>query len=140
MVKARDIMTRNVITVREDTPINKAVELLVERSITGIPVVDEANRLLGIITEQDVMHLFHDESNLLYSNLDEYNKTVGNFMTTPVIFFDENESVMDVCRCLKNYHFRRVPVTSDKKVVGLISRSDIINYAMKKRRAETLVE
>jgi CBS domain-containing protein len=140
MLKARDIMTKNVITVQEDTPIDKAVELLAEMDITGMPVVDKNKRLLGIITEQDVMHLFHDESSLLYGNPEEQDKKVSDFMSTPVIFFDENESVMDVCLCLKNYHFRRVPVTSEGKVIGLISRQDIIKYVLQKRREETAVE
>lgn len=140
MVRARDIMTKNVITVHMDTPIDKAVELLAEMDITGMPVVDEADRLIGIITEQDLMHLFHDESNLLYSNPDEHKKTVRDFMSGDVIFFEEDESVMDVCRCLKNYHFRRVPITSDKKVVGLISRQDIIKYVLQKRREESSVD
>ncbi len=133
-------MTKNVITVQEDTPIDKAIELLAEMDITGMPVVDKTNRLLGIITEQDVMHLFYDESSLLYGNPDEHNKTVSDFMSTPVIFFDENESVMEVCRCLKDYHFRRVPVTSEGKVIGLISRQDIIKYVLQKRREEISAE
>jgi CBS domain-containing protein len=133
-------MTKNVITVHKDTPIDKAVELLAEMDITGMPVVDETNRLLGVITEQDVMHLFHDESNLLYSNPDEHNKTVSGYMSADVIFFEEDESIMDVCRCLKTYHFRRVPVTSQGKVVGLISRQDIIKYVLQRRREETSAE
>lgn len=133
-------MTKNVIMVQEDTPIDKAVELLAEMDITGMPVVDKDKRLLGIITEQDVMHLFHDESSLLCANPEEHNKAVSDFMSSPVIHFDENESVIDVCRCLKDYHFRRVPVTSDGKVIGLISRQDIIKYVLQRRREESSVE
>jgi CBS domain-containing protein len=133
MLRARDIMTRNVVTVQENTPIYKAIELLAELDITGMPVVDEKRRLLGIITEQDVMHLFYDESSLFYPNLDEQTKTVNDFMTVPPIFFDENESVLEVCKCLQDSHFRRVPVTSNGILVGVISRQDIIRYVLQQR-------
>jgi CBS domain-containing protein len=134
MVTAREIMTRNVVTVQESTPIYKAIELLAEYDITGMPVVDENQSLRGVITEQDVMNLFYDESSLLFSNQDEQKKTVKDVMTKPAIFFDEYESILDICQCLKDYHFRRVPVTSKGKLVGVISRQDIIKYVLQQRR------
>jgi CBS domain-containing protein len=127
-------MTRNVVTVQSSTPIYKAVELLAELEITGMPVVDEHKSLVGIITEQDVMHLFYDESSLLCSNQEEKDKTVKDFMTSNPIFFDGHESILDVCDCLKNYPFRRVPVTSEGELVGVISRQDIIRYVLQQRR------
>ena len=134
MVTARDIMTRNVVTVQGSTPIYKAVELLAELEITGMPVVDEQKSLLGIITEQDVMHLFYDESSLLCSNQDEQGKTVKDLMTSPTIYFNEHESILNICRCLKDHHFRRVPITSEGRLVGVISRQDIIRYVLQQRR------
>ncbi len=53
-------------------------------------------------------------------------KAVNDFMTQPAISFDENESLIDVCECLTNNFFRRVPVTSKGKLVGVVSRRDII--------------
>jgi CBS domain-containing protein len=133
MVIARDIMTRNVVTIQENTPIYKAIELLAEFDITGMPVVDENESLLGIITEQDVMRLFFDESNLICSSQDEQNKTVKDFMTVSPIFFDEDESLLSVCHCLKDCHFRRAPITSKGRLVGVISRQDIIRYVLQQR-------
>jgi signal-transduction protein with cAMP-binding, CBS, and nucleotidyltransferase domain len=57
---------------------------------------------------------------------DEKDRTVNDFMTQPAVHFEEEELLLDVCYCLKNNNIRRVPVTSNGKVVGVISRSDIL--------------
>jgi len=105
MLRAKDIMTGEVISLKKDAPIFEAVELLTKNSITGIPVVEGDMTLVGILTEKDVLGLF-------YAPEDVENKTVNDFMTQPAVCFDENESLLDVCDCLKNNVFRRVPVTS----------------------------
>lgn len=119
MLQARDIMTKDVISVKRETPIYKAVELMAEKNITGIPVVEDDMTLVGILSEKDVLRLFYDKGN-------EEEKTVDDFMTQPAIFFTEDESLLDVCDCLINNPFRRVPVASKGKLVGIISRKDII--------------
>jgi len=130
MLKAKDIMTKQVITVRKDTPIGKALELLAKNNITGIPVVEDDMVLVGIVTEKDVLRLFH-------ANENQKNETVNGFMTQPVVHFDENEDLPDVCDCLMNYFFRRVPVTSNGKVVGIISRADMIEHILRQWQANT---
>jgi len=127
MLKAKDIMTESVISVKKDTPIYEAVELMAKNEITGIPVVEDDMTLVGILTEKDVLRLF-------CASKDAENKTANDFMTQPAIHFDENESLPDVCNCLINNLFRRVPVTSKGKVVGIVSRSDIIEYILRLRR------
>ncbi|MBA7650141.1 Hypoxic response protein 1 [subsurface metagenome] len=124
MLKAKDIMT-----VKKDAPIFEAVELLVKNEITGIPVVEDDMTLVGILTEKDVLRLF-------YASKEVENKTVNDFMTQPAVHFDENESLPDVCDCLMNNFFRRVPVTSKGKVVGIVSRVDILEYVLQLRREE----
>ena len=131
MFQAKDIMTKDVISVRRETPIYKAVELMVEKNITGIPVVEDDMVLVGILSEKDVLRLFYDKGN-------EAGKTVDDFMTQPAIFFSEDESLPDVCDCLINNSFRRVPVTSKGKLVGIISRKDIIcECILREYRADT---
>jgi len=127
MLKAKDIMTEEVISVKKDTPIFEAVELLAKNSITGIPVVEDDMTLVGILTEKDVLGLF-------YALKDAENKTVNDFMTQPAVHFNENESLLDVCDCLINNPFRRVPVTSKNKVIGIISRQDFVEYILQLRR------
>jgi len=129
MLKAKDIMTENVVSVKKDTPIYKALELLVKYNITGIPVVREDMILVGVLSEKDVLRLF-------YAHEDEEEGTVNDFMTQPAVHFDEKESLLDICDCLTNNYFRRVPVTSEGKLVGIISRTDIINYILQLRRKD----
>jgi CBS domain-containing protein len=119
MLEAKDIMTKDVICIHKDTPIFQAIDLMVMNNITGIPVVEEDLSLVGILSEQDVLRLFHTYE-------DEKDRTVNDFMTQPAIHFEENEYVLDICYCLRDNAIRRVPVTSDGKVVGVISRSDIL--------------
>ena len=119
MLEAKDIMTRDVICIHKDTPIFQAVDLMAQNNITGIPVVEDDMSLVGILSEQDVLRLFHTYE-------DEKGRTVNDFMTQPAIHFEENEYVLDICYCLRDNAIRRVPVTSNGKVVGVISRSDIL--------------
>jgi len=129
MLKAKDIMVKEVISVKKDDPIFEAVELLAKNEITGIPVVEEDMTLVGILTEKDVLKLFYASENV-------ENKKVNDFMTQPAVHFNENESLPDVCDCLMNNPFRRVPVTSKGKVVGIVSRPDILEYILQIRRAK----
>jgi CBS domain-containing protein len=130
MPKAKDIMTKEVISVRKDTPIIEAIELMAKNDITGIPVVEDDMTLVGVVTEKDVLRLFH-------SHKDQNNETVNSFMTQPAVHFDEDEALPDVCDCLMNYFLRRVPVTSNGKVVGIISRADIIEHILRQWQANT---
>jgi len=116
---ARSIMTIDVFSVRKDASISEAIEVMLRNQISGLPVVDEDMMLLGIITEKDVLKV--------YENPAEANDlAVESLMTTPAVFFDENETIANICDCLIHHDFRRVPVTSKGKVVGLVSRPDIL--------------
>jgi len=119
MLEAKEIMTKQVICIRKETPIFEALKLMATNNITGIPVVEEDMRLVGMLSEQDVLRLFHTYD-------DEKDRTVNDFMTQPAIHFEEDELLLDVCYCLRDNSIRRVPVTSNGKVTGVISRSDIL--------------
>jgi CBS domain-containing protein len=127
MLVAKDIMTTNVICIHKDTPIFQAIDLMAKNNITGIPVVENDMALVGILSEQDVLRLFHTYE-------DEKDRTVSDFMTQPAIHFEQNEFVLDICYCLRDNAIRRVPVTANGKVVGLISRSDILKCILRKSR------
>ena len=123
MLKAIDIMTSQVICIHKDTPVFEAVDLMVTNSITGIPVIENDSKLVGILSEQDVLRLFETYE-------DEKNKTVSDFMTQPAIHFEEDENVEDICSCMMQNSIRRVPITSNGRVVGVISRSDILKQIL----------
>ncbi|GAI78040.1 unnamed protein product [marine sediment metagenome] len=124
MLEAKDLMTKNVICIKKDIPVIDAIKLMAKNNITGIPVVEDDGVLVGILSEQNVLRLFHTFE-------DEKGRTVNDFMTQPAIHFEEDEPLLDVCYCLRDNSIRRVPVTSKGKVVGVISRSDILKCILK---------
>ena len=124
---AKDIMVKDVITVKTDTPILEAMELVAKHDISGLPVVDDDMNLLGIVSEKDMV-------NLLYSLGEQEEKTVNDFMTQPALFFEEKETLLDVCDFLKKNVFRRVPITSKGKLVGVISIRDVVEYILRLSR------
>jgi CBS domain-containing protein len=120
MIEAKEVMTKQVICIRKETPILEAIRLMANNNITGVPVVEDDMTLVGMLSEQDVLRLFHTYD-------DEKDRTVSDFMTQPAIHFEEDELLLDVCYCLRDNAIRRVPITSNGKVAGVISRSDILN-------------
>lgn len=119
MLQTKDIMSRNVVCVKKDVPVIDAIRLMSENNITGIPVVEDDMTLAGILSEQDVLRLFHTYE-------DEKDRLVNDFMTHPAVYFEQDEPLLDVCYCLRDNSIRRVPITSNGKIVGIISRSDIL--------------
>ena len=123
MLKAKDIMTEeHIISVREDTPIYEAVELVVKYGISGMPVVKDDIALVGIVSEKDLIKLFYGKKG--------EDSRVGDFMTQPAVHFDVDESLLDICDFLMKNIFRRVPITSKDKLVGIISIKDILEYIL----------
>ncbi len=121
MIKAKDVMSKTVTTVDEYAKIIDVIRLLVERNVTGLPVVDDGGRLLGMVTEKDILMM------LLYDP-DVKGKTVADLMTTELVYFDENEDIMKIFEILVKRNFRRVPILSEGRLVGIISRRDIIKF------------
>ena len=117
-------MTQSVFYVKPNTPVHRAMEMMVEHNISGIPVVEEDMTLVAIISEKDILRFNIDLEDLIH-------RPVCDFMTQPAIFFEEDENLLDVCQCLADHDFRRVPVTSSGRLVGVISRRDIIKRMLK---------
>ncbi|HUW20786.1 MAG TPA: CBS domain-containing protein [Sedimentisphaerales bacterium] len=123
MLRAKDIMTRHTITVKKDTPIYDALELMVKHGISGMPIVEDDMTLVGILSEKDVIRL-------IYAKSDDDDMMVCDFMTEPAMHFDEDESLLDVCDFLTRNIFRRVPITSKGRLVGIISIRDTLKYIL----------
>jgi CBS domain-containing protein len=126
--KAKAIMTTDVAYVKKQTPIYEAIGILVERNITGLPVVNEDMTLAGIISEKDVLRL-------LYEVEDKPGK-VEDFMTKGIVSFNQEDSVIDIAECLIKNPFRRVTITSEGKLAGIISRKDIIKFILQLRHKD----
>ena len=127
MLKAKDIMTKNIVFVRPSTPIYEAVELAVKHGISGMPVVKDDMTLTAILSEKDLIQLFYEKETA-------EDKTVSDFMTQPAVHFDHDESLLDICDFLVKNIFRRVPITSEGRLVGIISIRDILAYILELRQ------
>ena len=126
MLKAKDIMNENIVSVTKETPMIEAARIMARNDISGIPIVDDQMILEGVITERDVLQLFDI---MQY----EESRTVNTAMTHDVISFDVDDQLLDICDCLKDHEFRRVPVTENGKLVGIISRRDLMLHIVKQR-------
>jgi CBS domain-containing protein len=115
---AKDIMTSTVITAKEDMFVTDVMKLLLRWHISGVPVVDNDGMLLGIITEHDVM-------NFALSG-DAASTRASEVMTKKVETYTPDTLVAEIVNHFASQQIRRVPVVEDGKVVGIISRRDIV--------------
>ncbi|MHC4211748.1 MAG: CBS domain-containing protein [Planctomycetota bacterium] len=129
MFKAKDIMTNNVATASRDTDIYQAVKTMVDKNITGLPVLNDDGSLAGVITEKDALKLLYDIENDNHRNVEDY-------MSKGIVSFNDNDSLIDITDCLIKNNFRRVPIMSKGKLAGIISRKDIIAYILKLRHKD----
>jgi CBS domain-containing protein len=121
MLKAKDVMTKNVVTISPDATLENAAELLGSKGITGIPVVDTDGNVIGIITEKDILNFaFKFSGNLLSIGVEEA-------MTKNVVCFTSDTDIDKISLCFSKSEFRRVPIIDGGKLVGIISRRDIIH-------------
>jgi CBS-domain-containing membrane protein len=141
-VKAADVMVRNVVTVHPDSDVADAVKLLVEHDISALPVVDAQGGLVGIISEADLMHRTEIgtekprrswlvESLTAASTLAEdfaksHGKTISEIMTTDVVTASEDDSLAEIASLFERHRIKRVPIVRDGRVVGVVSRSNLI--------------
>jgi CBS domain-containing protein len=124
-VVAKDVMKCGLLTVRPSTTVYEAMDILATKNITGLPVVDDFLNLIGIVSEKDILKLLYDP--------DAKPGLVQDYMTKNVVSFEQDATVFEICDCLINNNFRRVTILDKGKLVGIISRTDIMAYIMKNR-------
>jgi CBS domain-containing protein len=122
---AKDVMTFGLRTVSRDAPVYTAMEAIATGNITDMPVVDDSKKLLGIVSEKDLLKLLYEPK--------ARPGLVQDYMTRDVVSFDRDDSLFDICRCLIDNNFRRVPILEKGILKGIISRRDIIMYIMENR-------
>ena len=118
VLRAENVMTYGLHTLYPESSLLSAIETIVRHHITGIPIVNRQWDLVGIITEKDLL--------LGISSPNVIEASVADFMTRNVITFERQAPLHDVCNCLIDHEFHRVPIVDQNKLVGLISRSDIL--------------
>ncbi|HKM69693.1 MAG TPA: CBS domain-containing protein [Stellaceae bacterium] len=140
-MKAVDVMTPNVVTIWSKASVVEAAKLMLERGISGLPVVNDEGRLTGIVTEGDLFRRVEigteprhsgqsSPSKSSYVLLCEYLKSRGqrveNIMSPDVIRVFENTPLAEVAALLDLKRIKRVPVMRDGKMVGIVSRADLL--------------
>jgi CBS domain-containing protein len=126
MYQVKDIMTDQVVTVQPETTIDNAISLILDNQVSGLPVVDAAGRLLGVITEIDIIDLVYEA--------DIETSTVGEHMTRSVHSVDAEASLDDAAALFCSHSIRRVPVVQRGGLVGILSRRDLIRFVRDVRK------
>lgn len=124
----RKHMAKDLITFQPGTDIDDAMATILKHKISGAPVVDGAGKLVGMLSESDCIKTILDGP---YNNLPGGNGTVESYMSRNVITIDADKTILDLAYQFLNTNFRRFPVIDKGRLVGQISRSDILK-AIKK--------
>jgi CBS domain-containing protein len=122
MYTAEQVMQRNVVSILPTATVEQAIRLLRNLDISGAPVVDEDGVLVGIISEFALLEIVYDPN--------IRNAPVAHFMTRDVLTVSEDALLSDVAGIFIRHRVRRVPVVQDGRLVGVVSRSDLLNYVL----------
>lgn len=141
-VKAKDIMTTKVFSVKRDTPVEEIAELMAKNIISGVPVIEESGKVTGIISEKDFLSGIGAEDaetimGIIASCLRNKGcmaisiraRKAGDIMTSPAITVLENATVSEIAGIFNEKNINRVPVTDPEgNLIGIVSRADILRY------------
>lgn len=140
-----DAMTRDPVVVRAETPLNEAIQILAERRISGLPVVDDSGQLVGIISETDLMwretgvtppaYIMFLDSVIYLQNPAKHERelhkalgqTVGEVMSSDPISISPDKPLKEAAQIMHEKEVRRLPVVDDAgQVIGILTRGDIV--------------
>ncbi|MEM9326746.1 MAG: CBS domain-containing protein [Bacteroidota bacterium] len=116
-------MAKNVITFSPDQPVVEAIDTMLEKRISGGPVVNDKGDLVGMLSEKDCLKIIVDRQ---YNNLPNQKSTVADYMSRTVATVDISKDVVDVANMFVTGHYRRYPVVENGKLKGQVSRRDIM--------------
>lgn len=145
-MNARDVMTTEVITVSPETPVQELARILSEKAISGAPVVDANNHLVGVVSEGDLLHRAETgterrvqrrrswwldsvaaaEEELARNYVKAHGRTVADIMTPNVISVAATTDLADIAMLLETKRVKRVPVVEDGRLVGIVSRANLV--------------
>lgn len=151
-MRARDVMTTSVVTVSPDMGISHVARIMLDRRVSGLPVMDDEGSLVGIITEGDLMRRVELGSEKLPSAeassdetseerarayLKSHSWKAGDVMTPHVVTVEEGVPLGEVSAILEKHGIKRVPVTRQGKLVGIVSRADLLHGLLMPRLRQT---
>jgi len=144
LILVRDVMTKNVVTVSPNADLHETAHLLSENRISGMPVVDEKNHVIGVISEADLLILAglereHSFRDILRNILGEplparkHGDKVKDVMSFPPVTSKADDDVREVAQIFDERRIKRLPVVDDEgRLIGIISRGDIVRAIGKK--------
>ena len=118
---AKQIISQRLVTFRADMDVLEAVRTLIDKRISGAPVLDQLGNLVGMLTERDCLKVALDASYYRESG-----GKVESFMTTDVISVNAETPAVEIAQRFANSHLRRLPVTEGGRLIGIISRRDVL--------------
>ena len=121
-ILAKEIMTKDVISISENETLGAAIRKLVLHKVSGMPVLDETGKLIGIISEKDILNFF------FCGHLKD--TKVNEAMSKDVVHYGPESLIDSIALAVSQKHFRRVPIVENGEVIGIISRRDIIHYVL----------
>jgi len=130
-VRVLELMRSHVVTISPTASLAEAVDKLDLYQVSGLPVLDENDRLIGVVTEHDVISWVLPGSR--EGKQDPASVTVSEVMTAPAAHIDEYADVMDAVRLMLERRIKRLPVTSGGRLVGIISRIDVCQAILEGR-------
>ncbi len=117
-LKAKDVMTYNVITLNKDQKVKQAKEIMRLKKISGIPIINENHHLIGIISIDDIIHCLENQ---------DLEAGVDKFMTEDVISVQEEQPIIEILKRFKRYKFGRFPVVNRENILtGIITPGDVV--------------
>jgi len=132
-MRAEDIMSSPVVKVRPETPAKAATALLAAHGFTALPVVDQDDQLLGIVTEADLMRdrilpdprtrIWHDQESAPHSNAPD---TVARVMSTPATGMPRHTDAAELAKVMLHNDIRSIPIVDGTRVVGIVTRRDLL--------------
>jgi CBS domain-containing protein len=125
MTQARDLMTSHVVFVDPDDRVERAIELMLRHRVSGLPVVNSANELLGVITEYDIIDMVDD--------LETERNQVYHYMSRSPVTIEADTPVSELGKMFRSRSIRRFPVVENGRLVGILSRRELIRFVHAKR-------
>jgi CBS domain-containing protein len=153
-MKARDIMVSKVITARPDQSVQEIAAALLQHRISGMPVVDAAGALVGIVSEGDLMRraeagtehrrswwlrMLMGRHGLAAEYIREHSRRIEDVMTRDVVTTGPDTSIADIADLLERHGIKRVPIMQEDKLVGIVSRANLLQ-ALAGMRVQAPVE
>ena len=141
-MKAKDVMTAHVVCVAPDAPVREALQLMLQRNISGLPVVDQGGSLCGIVTEGDFLRraetgterkrprwleFLLGPGRIAEDYVRTHARRVEEVMTTEVATVDEDAALDAIVSLMEKHRIKRVPVMRGDKVVGIVSRANLLH-------------